>query len=637
MSFNFAVKDLVHHKIHTKSYLLMSTASIALAVLFLNLIQSLGMLVIPSTIRIFNFTVIQLYAQYNQFTIILTVILAFFIIITNNHAFIQARKKDMAIMKAAGALPKILYSFYIWEIIIIVTTSLVIGSIIGYIAFYILYLILAAIFPFAQWSPNPIITLIITGGILLLTYLINGWEIRKIGRKTFGQTISGHIGENIKAKLHPFWQKILRNQAPSMKLAIRNIKRKKITFRENLALISIASMILFSSIIGVFFVNSSTQSTINDAQGNFIVAIGSTPILTSFSSGYEHFSNSSMPTLNTGNYLNIENNLTQFSSSLSTFIMSNDLTEQNWETRLYTIHKVQEELGYKVILQSDINETTFIEVGSNRSKIVTMQGVNFNYTVQHWNLNSSESTGIQGASIGDTLANELFEDVSAQKMSFINDDNETPIKFTKSITSVLVDPIYNGNSVYFTLEEMQHDFNLPNYTNLILIDYASLNTAEQRSDFLNNLQNLVNSELGNNFSIKDMHEIFNQNITSINGLRNVSLICSFLIATIIIFIVFYYQKARIDDDTHDITIVRAVGASKSQLQASIFYEKIGIILLGTTIGFIGALYFMLFFLMSNPVIPSIFVPLLVFLGILIIFSVISLRISTKTKFSYRSL
>ena len=132
MSFNFAFKDIMNHMPQTKSYIKVSVAVTALAIFFLNLIYGMGLLFLPSTVDIYTYTLLELNTQYNGLLVILTFILVIFIMLTQNHAIILARKKDIAIMKAVGTYPRQLYSFYITELLLLVTGSYIVGLIIGF-------------------------------------------------------------------------------------------------------------------------------------------------------------------------------------------------------------------------------------------------------------------------------------------------------------------------------------------------------------------------------------------------------------------------------------------------------------------------------------------------------------------------
>ncbi len=123
MSFNFAVKDLAHFSDQTKSSIKASTAVVAVSVIFLNLIQSLGLLTMPEDIQNGTSTLYEIFTQFNSFLIALVMLLAIIIILSKNHSIVQSRKNDINIMKAVGTYPRQLYSFYLTEILLITILS----------------------------------------------------------------------------------------------------------------------------------------------------------------------------------------------------------------------------------------------------------------------------------------------------------------------------------------------------------------------------------------------------------------------------------------------------------------------------------------------------------------------------------
>ena len=96
MSLNFAIKDLLHHVRELKGYMIVSLIVNILTNLFLNILDAFRVLTIPETLNFLNYTVVELFSQFNRFLLILCGVLLIFIQITNNHALLMARKKDIS-------------------------------------------------------------------------------------------------------------------------------------------------------------------------------------------------------------------------------------------------------------------------------------------------------------------------------------------------------------------------------------------------------------------------------------------------------------------------------------------------------------------------------------------------------------
>ncbi|MHA1746928.1 MAG: FtsX-like permease family protein [Promethearchaeota archaeon] len=629
MSFNFAFKDIANHGPQTKSYVKVSVAVTALAIFFLNLIYGLGLLFLPSTVSVYTYTLLELNAQYNGYLVILTFILVIFIMLTQNHAIILARKKDIAIMKAMGTYPRQLYSFYMTEILLLVVISYISGLVIGYGLFIVANLFFPAYFVLSMSQVNLRLTGLLLMLLLLFTYLINGWEIRRIGLKTYAETIRGPIGKQINVTQSHFWQKILFNRSPTVKLAFNNLLRKTYAFRENLVLITITGMILLTSITGVLVIDSSSQNYIRDAQGQNLIAIGATPVIDSYSQAYTSFASADIPDLTIGNFTAMENNLVNHTSQIETFLQTYQISR--WEQRLYSVETIFERSGY-VITDIDTdpyvptgNETDpyvptendtdpYVTVGTGTgNRTVPVQGVNFGETLQSWSYEGAILNFLGGAVVGDTLAGELFENAYLQKLTVYNRAEERQSEH--HIHAVVIDPLNNGNSVYMPLMDLQSDLSRYNYTNLMLVDYSPLLLQNQDLNaFKTALQSFLLTTLGEGFELVDLQPIFTENLQKLNQNLGASMVIGIIIAGVVIYVIFYYQQGRVHEDRINIEIFRAMGGTTKNVRHLIFLEQFLTLGAGLLLAFIGTLYVMIF-LLQDAYFPSIWLPLGVLLGV----------------------
>jgi ABC-type antimicrobial peptide transport system permease subunit len=609
MSFNFAFKDIANHGPQTKSYIKVSVAVTALAIFFLNLIYGLGLLFLPSTVSVYTYTLLELNAQYNGFLVILTFILVIFIMLTQNHAIILARKKDIAIMKAVGTYPRQLYSFYMTELLLLVGISYISGLVIGYGLFIVANLFFPAYFVLYMSQINLRLTGLLLVLLLLFTYLINGWEIRRIGLKTYAETIRGPIGKQINANQSHFWRKILFNRSPTVKLAFNNLLRKTYAFRENLVLITITGMILLTSITGVLVIDSSSQNYIRDAQGQNLLAIGATPVLDSYSQAYTSFASADIPNLTIGNFTAMENNLVDHTSQIEMFLQTYQISR--WEQRLYSVETIFERSGY-VITDNDTDPYVTVGTGTG-NRTVPVQGVNFGETLQSWSYEGAILNFLGGAVVGDTLAGELFENAYLQKLTVYNRAEERQSEH--HIHAVVIDPLNNGNSVYMPLMDLQSDLSRYNYTNLMLVDYSPLLLQNKDlSVFKTALQSFLLTTLGEGFELVDLQPIFTENLQKLNQNLGVSMVIGIIIAGVVIYVIFYYQQGRVHEDRINIEIFRAMGGTTKNVRQLIFLEQFLTLGAGLLLAFIGTLYVMIF-LLQDAYFPSIWLPLGVLLGV----------------------
>ena len=81
------------------------------------------------------------YTDFTSLILILMLIMAFIVVIIITSTLIISKKRDIAIMKALGSLPKKLYSFYLTEAYIVFIIGFLVGIIIGFISYGILAIV----------------------------------------------------------------------------------------------------------------------------------------------------------------------------------------------------------------------------------------------------------------------------------------------------------------------------------------------------------------------------------------------------------------------------------------------------------------------------------------------------------------
>jgi ABC-type antimicrobial peptide transport system permease subunit len=644
MSSNFAMKDLYHFRKQAKSYLKGTISIIALSILFLNLIQSVGFLTQPAEVNYLSYTFIELYSQYNTFLISLTIVLTVVIVVSSNHAVIQHRKKDIAIMKSLGTYPNQLYKFYIKELLILITISFLIGWVIGFGIFLIIFMILENRLSTLIWYPDRIFTFIIIFLLYFLTYLVNGWEIRNIGQKNYNQIKSGNIQENISARLSEGYKKFLRKMSLSLTIAIKNLKRKGYAMRQSVAMVALAGTIILSGVIGVFVLNNTSITYINQAQGEKIVVIGAKPVINEFQLGYTQFADPNAKKLSLGNYTDPAYNITANESNMSQFLAGYQIDAL--ESRLFSVQEISELSGYVLTNPDTINNTSgqnpdedikdqYTIIGSgNGTRVVPIQGIIYGNTLQNWSYGGALVNIMSGAVVGDTLAGEIYENAYLQGLSIENtDQNRT---YTYRIHGVVIDPMNNGNSAYVHLPDLQESLGRENYTNLFLVDYTNASLAGKEGEFLSALETYVKLELGDAFGIIDLKETFEKNIDAIKTNQYVILTLSVIMTFFAVYVIYHYQKGRIEEDQKDLAIFKAMGGTKRHIQNSLFYEQTWLAFIGLSIALALSMVFIIMFLMEDAILPSIWFPIgsyFILVGSFVILSYINSKILTRQFYS----
>jgi ABC-type antimicrobial peptide transport system permease subunit len=615
MSINFAMKDLLHFGGQSKSYLKSSVLIIALAIGFLNFTQSLGLLQISGTINLYTYTIVELFSQFNGFLVSLTYILTIILILSQNHAIILQRKKDIAIMQALGTYPRYVYSFYLTELLILAGISFLLGWIIGFGAFFVFFMIMEGQLANLSWNADWLFTLLLGFLMILFTYIVNGWEIRKIGQLSYAENKSGKINSNVKSQFPLKIREFLNRTSLCVKLAVQNLTRKRSQFHQIIALISIASAVLLTGFIGLFVINSTTQDYLNQGERTNLVVIGSQKLVQNYTRGYSHFSNVSEPTFQEAESIDPNYNLTSFTPILANMLKKYNIS--SIDSRLFIIKNVDESQGFYLYNNS------FVEIPlGNRSRITPIQGIDFENCIQNWSITGALPTSNNEAIVGDTLGVEIFNNPYLQRFKFSSlGVNRT---YTFKISGVAIDPFYSGNSIYIPLRILQEKLQTGNYTNLLLFDYSPTLSQNQKSILFSELSLLINATLGSDFIFQDLAPIFQANERSIQSIFTTTLFLSIIMAGVIMYSVYQFQKSRVEEEQKDLFIIKAMGGTSSFLQKSLYYEQAFVFFIGLTIGFAISLFVIIFLLMENAVLPSVLIPIMCYLITLIIFLILAI-------------
>jgi ABC-type lipoprotein release transport system permease subunit len=608
MSVNFALKDLYHFGTQTKTYLRAGIAVLATTFFFLNLSRSIGILEFSTPIRQYTYTMMDIFTQYNLFLIILTFLLAASVMFSLNHALIMHRKQDIAVMQSLGTYPTRVYNFYMTEIFLMNAITNFFGWILGFGAYVITVMVLEGKLPNLVWNPDFLYTIILIVVTFAVAYLVNGYEIRKIGRSLYTTTKMGKVDIHLHARLGSRAKAFLASRSLGLKLAIQNLARLRVEFRQTVLLIAMAGAVALTGIIGALTVFSTSQGYLTQGQGNHVYAIGAQPILDSVASGFEKFADPTLPNMTVGEFADPSYNLTAFIETLQPTL--NQYQINRWEDRLYTVYTIEETTGYYINSTGSINEI----FGDNETKVLPFQGIHFESNLLSWYYLGELPTLSGFAVVGDTLGMEMFEEPIYQRFSFRNTD--LGITFYYQIKALAVDPFNNGNTAYISLADMQECTGLPNYTNLIYIDATPAFENGHGAEFYTELSALVHTVLGDQFGVLNLEPILRQNTAAITGIQTSTFVISGFMGAIIIFVLINFQTRRIDEEQRDLYIIRAVGGTERLVRSKIFNEQAIMVGIGLSIGLMLSLFAIEFTLMKDQILPPLYLPLAVFGGML---------------------
>ncbi len=351
--------------------------------------------------------------------------------------------------------------------------------------------------------------------------------------------------------------------------------------------------------------------------------IGHQEVVNHYIQRYEEFSN---PELEFSN----RENLTQSEFMMNETVIDTLLNSSSyanitfWDKRLFVYEYGIEMKGF-IILNEEGN-VSYIEVGSNRTAYVPVLGVQFKDYISNWHIIGSVENASNSAVVGDTLADNMFEAATAQKIRL---QNITTSEF--NITGVFFDSFCRGSAVYVHLNALQQDFNLENSVNLVIIQVSP---SASKDILISNLQIEINSIMGPDFVVMDLTPTFENNIRSLYPFVIISTIVIIIETIIIIASLYFYQSGNFQEKTPDFVIIKGIGGNHKLVKSILFFEDLALLMIASSISLGVSLLFNSVFLYEDALLPPIW---LIFLLWIIISAVIIGIVRISIFFLYKQL
>jgi len=616
-SFDFALKDFYRKRHSNYPFLLIITIIIAFTEFLIYFTSSLGINILTQAIYqnkfYFSGGINLIYKEFNSLIQILFICLAFVIVVAVTTTLIISKKRDIAIMKSLGTLPRKLYSFYLVEAYILFFTGFIFGLVLGLIIFGIFAL-------FMMFFNFPIVIVIdlVYTPILFFScifgiFLITGYTLRKIGKQKIINSFSKDIPFTYNAgKQLTFIPKWLTSIGFNIKIAIVNTLRKKGEFKRYLILFSIIGLMIFTLGLGTIVLRLSSQEWIKNSQSENIVIIGHEDVIYNYSLMYKMFSD---PTLL------IDRTSIDFMDSQYLFNLT-DLHELNTieeiekiDERIIDFYDVKEISGIKI---SDDN--TYTVVGQNRNGTIPIIGVNPGNIIQNFEIEGrffTEEDAYDNMTIGDGLAYNFFEYALDQSIEITSSGK------IFHISGVVIDSFYSGWAAYVSIEESRKILNLTNQEiNVVMLKLSPGAYNGIKIELENISQNI-----GENFTHLRLDDTFQENIDYLGYLSIYPMLSIFVISIIAIFSLYNYQKAGLMEKAKDFLIMRAIGSKTRSLKKILFLESLFVLIPSLLLSLAFGMIINSLFLFNRVYLPPLHIPFILFLllfGIFIIFNFLSL-------------
>lgn len=479
-------------------------------------------------------------------------------------SLLLSKKRDIAIMKSLGTIPKKLYSFYLTECYIVFFIGFFSGLIIGSIAFGVYTLIISSFglsgFFYFDFFFTPILFLASILGI----FIVPGSIMRKLANRSTIKIFSKDIPFNLDASIKmSFILKWISGIGFNFKISILNTIRRKGEFKRFLIVFSIISLIVFTLGLGIFVLSQSAQNWIQKAQGNNLIVIGHENLIEQYALMYEMFSDPSII---------VDTNAFDFLDPQYLFNLS-DIEEF---ALIPEISKIDERL-LCFSDASELNGYVYPEdggyqiVGQERTGTFPILGVNISNLIQNFELEGAyftPSDSYVNMFIGDGLGYNFFDSPFDQSMRI------EEIQHTFHISGIVVDTFYSGYAGYIDSEIMREELNFTGQEiNLIQLQLQS----EINTEIEDQLNSIISVNLGENFTFLSLASVFQKNqefITNIDLVPNIIIVFLLIISLLSIY---NYQKSGIMDKAKDFLIMRAMGSSYRSIKRILFLEAFYVI------------------------------------------------------------
>jgi len=506
---------------------------------------------------------------FTDFTILilsLIVTLAFSIVIIVTTTLIINKKRDIAIMKALGTLPRKLYNFYLTEVYVVFIVGFLIGLIIGFVSYGIFAFIMSLLGIVSYFQIDLIYTPILFFSCLGGIFFVPGVILRKLGNQNTVKLFSKDIPYNYDASrgftLVPKW---LSSIGFNFKISVINTLRRKGEFKRYLIIFTIISLVIFTLGLGNIILSNSSQEWIRKSQGEDIIAIGHRDIIQNYTLMYSMFSNPDIIiNENSIDFLN-----PNYMFNLTDIEELSSITEvESIDQRLINFFNLTELDGYHYLTDGG-----YLVAGQQRSGVFPIVGVNISEMIQDFEIEGeifAQEDSVKMI-IGDGLGYNFFDYPLSQSLRV----EELGLGHTFHISGVVLDSFYSGFAGYVDLEVMQEDLNFSGQNiNLLLLKIR----PGELDSVIDNIELIISGNLGDNFTYINLNQTFDENLQYLNNLTLYPAFLIIVMAIISILSLYNYQKGSIMEKAKDFLIMKAVGSKNKNIKKILFLEALYVII-----------------------------------------------------------
>jgi len=595
-SLAFPIKDLTRRKFQTILTMLGLTTNVATTVFLITFGNNIGFEIALITEGKSTFGFSYVFSLF----IVIIVFLSFLagVLITSflMSVAMSERVRDVGIMKATGCLTDLVFGYFVIELLTMILTSCVIGTLAGvFTSFAFINLLNTLGFSISQRPLDAWTVFFIFSAFALVSFFFGSRTIGKAIRVQPGEALSPHFSLRLSFQSKGF---LPSKFGFTFKMASRSLMRRKFATRQAIICLSVVLTLATLALAGGFIAKQTTQSYVERAIGRDIIVVGHS----SFNKQYANFLSRFLEprTMEPIDFLDSEFSI---SSSLVSKIRTNPGVVKV-DPRLVLETTVNEIPG--IIIDPEEPDYYFT-IGDHRSSEALVLGVEPENLLNEWFMIGRifNETDKHSAILGDSLAQRIFTNPRKQYVEIVEQNFD--------IVGVCLDPLNNGNVVYVTLETLSEAVEAPKY-NLLFVKID----PTHRSQVLDEINREIS---GTELAILELNESLEKHLGFLSYVWSLVIflpLSSLVTATLCLL---GYRVLSIASQKRDFGIMRALGAKPPTIVKLMVAESFLMLLISGAIGIFTGFFVSFVFLIPEPVITndalfSIFGWLLVALGLI---------------------
>ncbi|HZY94165.1 MAG TPA: FtsX-like permease family protein [Candidatus Bathyarchaeia archaeon] len=490
-------------------------------------------------------------------------------------SMINQRMKDVAVLKAAGSLPRRLYSYIMAEGMTVILSGCITGTV---LAIGLYWWVGSSFLP--QFSITSLAsgqTVLIVGGTfigsLTLSYLAIAYRINSIVELGTSSGLSSQMSTlDLRSLGRPLRAKRL---GSAFNLAARSGSRDR-QFTKTLVRISICIFLAMIVLTGVFVADATTRSYVERALPPHVLIMATGQVYQNYADLARSFSSnvpvSSIPYLNQSNMINPQ--LTNVTRQIPGVV--------EVDTRLITMTLAT---GTVIPLPFTSAQTGNLIVGSGQVMLV---GIDPDHVLGQWYASNGflSRNDRRMAVVGDTLVGTILstplDQVQVRTAGAYFD-----------IKGSIVDPLNRGRVVYVPVTVLQELLGIDSY-NLVLVK------IRDQPGTLQAVQQLASQ---NGLILASQDPILNDNLSFLDNTWSSLLVLPVLALILTSGILLSYLTTSFSKRFNDYVVIKIVGAKASYLLKLLFWEGWGIVAISMAIGISSAILFSIFLLVPEAETP----------------------------------